>query len=162
MSTAELTQGTVGFDVEKTTRLAKSLVQIAVLLMALVAMTASPETVQAQAAASGRFTLATTTRIGSAELPAGEYKYDVTITSSLPLLNVRSVSSTAGTYIFPTAIATLNSAEPAKLTLKESNGEMYVSSLAVKELGMELIYAAPKTKLESAKVVGSGYVQAAK
>jgi hypothetical protein len=37
-----------------------------------------------------------------------------------------------------------------------------VSSLAVKELGVELIYAAPKTKAESAKLVPAKYVQAAK
>jgi len=162
MSSAELTQATVGFDADKATRFAKSLLQIVVLLMALVAMTASPESVQAQSAAYGKFTLATTTRIGAVELPAGEYKYDVTITSSLPLLNVRSLTTTAGTYIFPTAIVSLKDSAPDKLTLKEANGELYVSSLAVKELGVELIYAAPKTKAESAKLVPAKYVQAAK
>ena len=48
-------------------------------------------------------------------------------------------------FIFAEAVKELPTHEADKLTLKVANGETYISSLALSELGLKLYYGEPKT-----------------
>jgi len=129
----------------KMSRVRKISSRIVITLMALVALTALPHVAAAQSAATGKFTLAAPAKLGTVWLPAGDYKYSVHWTSSLPLLSVSNADSTVNEFVFPSAIHTLAKPTDNKLTLGVANGETYISSITLSELGMKLEYAEPKT-----------------
>jgi hypothetical protein len=119
--------------------------RLAVAAMALVAMTVVPHITQGQIAASGTFKLAAPAKLGTVALPAGDYKYTVKWTSSLPLLAVTSANNEVSQFIFPSAVKEVPAPVSGKITLAVANGETYVSSLSVSELGLQMFYGAPKT-----------------
>jgi hypothetical protein len=119
--------------------------RIIVTAMALVALTALPHVAEAQSAATGKFTLAAPAKLGTVWLPTGDYTYKVQWTSSLPLLAVSKTDSTVNEFVFPAAIKQINKPADNKLTLAVANGETYISSITLSELGLKLVYAEPKT-----------------
>jgi hypothetical protein len=119
--------------------------RIAITLLALVALTALPHVAEAQAAATGKFTLAAPAKLGTVMLPAGDYKYSVQWTSSLPLLTVANTQNTVSEFVFPAAIKQLAKPADDKLTLAVANGETYISSITLNEIGLKLLYSEPKT-----------------
>ncbi len=129
----------------KSSRVKKFASRIAITFMALVALTALPHVAVAQSAATGKFTLAAPAKLGTVWLPAGDYKYSVQWTSSLPLLSVSNADSSVSEFVFPSAIHTLAKPADNKLTLGVANGETYISSITLSEIGMKLEYAEPKT-----------------
>jgi hypothetical protein len=48
-------------------------------------------------------------------------------------------------FVFPAAIKQINKPADNKLTLAVANGETYISSITLSELGLKLVYAEPKT-----------------
>jgi len=126
-------------------RVKKFASRIAVAALALLSLTVVPHSTEAQAAASGAFTLAAPAKLGTVTLPAGEYKYKVQWTGSLPLLTVSAVDGGVSEFIFAKAVKELSTPVPDKLTLSVANGETYISSLAISELGLKLYYGEPKT-----------------
>ncbi len=66
-------------------------------------------------------------------------------TSSLPLLSVTSAGNEVNQFIFPTAVKQIEAPVSDKLTLAVANGETYISSLSIGELGLQMFYGAPKT-----------------
>ena len=129
----------------RSARVKKFAARIAVTLMALIALTAIPHTTEAQSAATGKFTLAAPAKLGTVWLPAGDYKYSVSWTSSLPLLSVAKSDSTVNEFIFPAAIKQISKPADDKVTLSVANGETYISSITLNELGLKLLYHEPKT-----------------
>jgi len=128
----------------KVSRVKRIASRVAITLMALVALTVLPHIAAAQSAATGKFTLAAPAKLGTVWLPAGDYKYSVSWTSSLPLLSVSNSDSTVNEFVFPSAIHTLAKPTDNKLTLGVANGETYISSITLSEIGMKLEYAEPK------------------
>jgi hypothetical protein len=130
----------------QTARVKKCASRIAITLLALLALTAIPHVAEAQSsAATGKFTLASPAKLGTVWLPAGDYKYSVSWTSSLPLLSVSNTNSTVSEFIFPASIKQLAKPADDKLTLAVANGETYISSITLSELGLKLLYNEPKT-----------------
>jgi hypothetical protein len=121
--------------------------QIRALLLASLVLTSFPCT--AQSLGSGRigtFTLTGETHWGKATLPAGEYTFKVESSSSFPLVIVRSVSGTTAAMVFPETQSMPDSTAHAGLVLDKKDGETYVKSLYVKEIGLVFQYGAPKKK----------------
>ena len=129
----------------QTARVKRFAARVALTLVALISLTAIPHAAEAQSAATGKFTLASPAKLGTVWLPAGDYKYSVSWTSSLPLLSVSNTESTVSEFIFPTAIKQLAKPADDKLTLAVANGETYISSITLSELGLKLLYNEPKT-----------------
>jgi|SRR5580704_9104583 hypothetical protein len=129
----------------QTARVKKFASRVAITLMALLALTVIPRVAEAQSAATGKFTLASPAKLGTVWLPAGDYKYTVSWTSSLPLLSVSNTNSTVSEFIFPASIKQLAKPADDKLTLAVANGETYISSITLSELGLKLLYNEPKT-----------------
>jgi hypothetical protein len=129
----------------QTARVKKFASRVAITLMALLALTVIPRVAEAQSAATGKFTLASPAKLGTVWLPAGDYKYSVSWTSSLPLLSVSNTNSTVSEFIFPASIKQLAKPADDKLTLAVANGETYISSITLSELGLKLLYNEPKT-----------------
>jgi hypothetical protein len=129
----------------QTARVKRFAARVALTLVALISLTAIPHAAEAQSAATGKFTLASPAKLGTVWLPAGDYKYSVSWTSSLPLLSVSNTESTVSEFIFPTAIKRLAKPADDKLTLAVANGETYISSITLSELGLKLLYNEPKT-----------------
>jgi hypothetical protein len=119
--------------------------RLAVAVMALVAMSAVPHSTEAQAAASGSFTLSAPAKLGTIALPAGEYSYTVRMTSSLPLLQIASADHSVAGFIFPEAVKEQVKPSSDKLTLAVAHGETYVRSLSIREMGLTMYYGEPKT-----------------
>jgi hypothetical protein len=126
-------------------RVKKFAARILITLMALVALTAVPHATEAQSAATGKFSLAAPAKLGTVWLPTGDYSYKVQWTSSLPLLTVANSDNTVTEFVFPSAIKQLTRPADNKLTLAVANGETYISSITLNELGLKLVYAEPKT-----------------
>jgi hypothetical protein len=129
----------------QTARVKKFASRVSITLMALLALTVIPRVAEAQSAATGKFTLASPAKLGTVWLPAGDYKYTVSWTSSLPLLSVSNTNSTVSEFIFPASIKQLAKPADDKLTLAVANGETYISSITLSELGLKLLYNEPKT-----------------
>jgi hypothetical protein len=119
-----------------------------VTVMAIVAVTMLPKTMEAQtsqAAAVGTFTLAAPARLGDVPLPAGAYKYTLRWTSAVPLLEVTSLRGDVSAFIFPSAVHEDSGTVADALTLAPSaTGGMYVHSISIAGLKRTLTYDEPR------------------
>ena len=94
-------------ETKRSSRVKKFASRIAVAALALLSLTVVPHATEAQAAASGAFTLSAAAKLGTVTLPAGEYKYKVQWTGSLPLLTVSAVNGEVSEFIFARAVKEL-------------------------------------------------------
>jgi hypothetical protein len=121
--------------------------QIRPMLLAALVLTSFPCT--AQSSGSGRpetFTLTSETHWGLAVLPAGEYTFKIDTTSAFPLVIVRSVSGKAAALVYPESQSVPDRTAAPGLVLEKKDGEMYVKSLYVEEVGLVFQYATHKKK----------------
>lgn len=120
--------------------------QIRALLMAALVLTSFPCAAQSYAPAkAGTFVLTTETHWGLATLPAGEYSFKVD-TSSFPMVVVQSVNGTTAALIFPESQSMPDQFAKSGLAIETKDGETYVKTLYVADVGLVFNYGLHKKK----------------
>jgi hypothetical protein len=124
----------------------RRLFQIRALMLAALVMTSFPCAAQSYSPAkAGSFTLTTETHWGLAVLPAGDYTFKVD-TSSFPMVVVQSVYGTTAALIFPESQSMPDQSAKSGLAIETKDGETYVKSLYVADVGLVFNYGLHKKK----------------
>lgn len=92
----------------------------------------------------GKFKLPTETRWGKLLLAPGEYEFTITTEPTGTMVTICSKDSGWSGMVMPKGVSDPVSSEGSNLTLAQSDGGAYVSSLALGDLGMTLNFGAPK------------------
>jgi hypothetical protein len=94
--------------------------------------------------AHGKFKLPTETRWGKLLLAPGEYEFTITTEPTGAMVTICSKDSGWSGMILPEGISDPASTEESSLMLAQFDGGVYVSSLALGDLGMTLNFGVPK------------------
>jgi hypothetical protein len=121
--------------------------QIRALLMAALVMTSFPCMAQSYGSGkAGTIVLPTETHWGRAVLPAGEYTFKIDTSSMFSTVIVQSVSGTSAAIIVPESQSLPDHSAKLGLVLEKRDGEMYVKTLYVAEVGLVFNYGMHKKK----------------
>ena len=115
---------------------------VAITVLALVTFFAIPNRVQAQPAFKGEFTLTSDVIWNGTELPAGQY--DFTLNSTAMPAKILLHGPNGYMFVLTSAVSGKQQGETSSLTVERRNGERYISSLYLADLGIDLRYRAPK------------------
>jgi hypothetical protein len=113
-----------------------------VIAIALVALCASPNSVNAQDRFKGHFTLTSDVRWNGTELPAGEYSFTLASTAMPARILVHGPNGYM--FVLTSASSTKDRGEASNLTIERRGDSRYISNLYLADLGIELRYHAPK------------------
>jgi hypothetical protein len=105
-----------------------------------------PATAHAQLNPTGSFTLARDTHWGSSVLTPGKYKFTVDLTGFPARITVRNSTNVPVALILCMATTVKPTSAESELRLESSGSEVYVSSLYLKDVGMQFQTRAPKMK----------------
>jgi len=122
-----------------------SLAKILVLALGVVA----PVAAHAQNMA-GKFTLTHETHWGPAVLPAGDYEFRLESTTSPARILVRKDTGNVTAMLISMSFSPASSTGTSQLNLVDRGGDVFVSSMFLKEPGLELYFAVPKSKATEA------------
>jgi len=115
---------------------------LAVLAIGLIALCASPNSVNAQDRFKGHFTLTNDVRWNGTELPAGEYSF--TLSSTAVPAKILLHGPNGYMFVLTSSVSTKAVGENSSLTIERRGDSRYISDLYLADLGMELRYRAPK------------------
>ena len=98
----------------------------------------------AQSMATGTFTLPVEAHWGRAVLPAGDYSFAVDQQSARPIVTVRRADGKSMGLFLSRSVTQIAESGAQSLTLTRAGDEMFVSSLQLGVVGLELDYSSPK------------------
>ena len=124
---------------------------VAIAVLALVTFFAIPNRVHAAPAFKGQFTLTSDVVWNGTELPAGNY--DFTLNSIDMPAKILLHGPKGYMWVLTSATSGKDRGETSSLTVERRNGERYISSLYLADLGIDLRYRAPKL---NEKVIAQG------
>jgi hypothetical protein len=134
-----------------------SLFKVWILLAAGLGVSAG--SAQAQAAASGTFTLTRETHWGGAVLPPGDYAFSLASPNWPSQLVVRKASGPHVAIVMPQRITQERVTPASNLTLhREQDGEAFVTTLYLGDLGLALHYPSPKAPVAASETARLGPV----
>jgi hypothetical protein len=113
-------------------------------ILAFTALALSTALAAAQSSLHGTFDLPMEAHWEKAVLPAGEYSYSVEILTATPLVTVRSADGKWAAMFLSRSLSQTPECNSQDLTLTSRDGEMFVSSFRLGEMGIALNYAVPK------------------
>lgn len=115
---------------------------VAIAVLALVTFFAIPNRVHAAPAFKGQFTLTSDAVWNGTELPAGNYDFRLDSTAMPAKILLHGPNG----YIFviTSAMSGKDQGSTSSLTVEHRNGQCYISSLYLADLGIDLRYRAPK------------------
>jgi hypothetical protein len=116
---------------------------IAIVTFGLIAICASASSASAQNAFQGKFTLPNDVRWANATLPAGDYTFSLSSTTTPGRVFLQGPNG--GAFILTSVIDERNEGDSSKLTIEHRGGISFVRSMYLADLGVELTYHAPKT-----------------
>ncbi len=124
---------------------------VAIAILGLVTFLAIPNRVHAAPAFKGTFTLTDDVIWNGRELPAGNYEF--TLNSSAMPAKILLHGPNGYMWVLTSAQSGKDRGESSNLTVERRNGERYISSLYLADLGIDLRYRAPKL---NEKVIAQG------
>ena len=124
---------------------------VAIAVLGLVTFFAIPNRVHAAPAFKGQFTLTSDVVWNGTELPAGNY--DFTLDSTSMPAKILLHGPNGYMFVLTSAMSGKEQGATSSLTVERRNGERYISSLYLADLGIDLRYRAPKL---NEKVIAQG------
>jgi hypothetical protein len=115
---------------------------LAIVAIGLIALCASPNSVNAQDRFKGNFTLTDDVRWNGTELPAGEYSF--TLSSTAMPAKILLHGPNGSMWVLTSSVSTKAVGDNSSLTIERRGDSRYISDLYLADLGMDLRYRAPK------------------
>ena len=115
---------------------------VAIAVLGLVTFFAIPNRVHAAPAFKGQFTLTNNVVWNGTELPAGDYEF--TLNSQAMPAKILLHGPNGYMFVLTSAVSGKAQGETSNMTIERRNGERFVSSLYLADLGIDLRYRAPK------------------
>jgi hypothetical protein len=135
----------------------RSALLVKVLILAAGVLGASAVPAQAQAAATGTFTLTHETRWGGAVLPPEDYAFSLASQNWPAQVIVRQASGPKVAIVLPQTVSEEKLTGMSQLVLQhKADGETFVSALSLGDLGVALHYASPKAAVPAAETAKLG------
>lgn len=116
------------------------------LVGAVLAALLVPQIARADSSARGKFTLASPARWGRLNLPAGTYVYEIGSGDSASFIFVYDLSGRSLGVVMPISTSSTSGADVTRLQVNFENGEGYISSMIVGEMGLEFHFGVPDAK----------------
>jgi len=140
----------------------KTLRSFSLAVLALGVLAAFPVAGHAQSVA-GKFTLPHEAHWGRAVLPAGEYEIHVQSINYPARVIIQKSNGETSALVIPAAISPANRPGTSQLDLVETEAGSFVSSMYLKDPGVEFYFITPKAKAtQMANAQPAGFLSAGK